>query len=65
MISGILKNVDNLNPNKKNCTICLQNFENFDKIINLFCLHMFHDECIKQWLSENNYCPLCKSKVEL
>ena len=23
------------------------------------CGHMFHDECIKLWLSTNNKCPIC------
>ncbi len=65
LIPATLENVEKLNPEKKICTICLQNFENFDKIINLTCLHMFHDECIKKWLNENDYCPLCNNKVSI
>ena len=61
--SRILENVDNLAPEKKKCTICLENFEKLNKIINLSCLHMFHDECIKKWLKNNNYCPICKNEI--
>ena len=61
--SRILENVDNLSPEKKRCTICLENFVKYNKIINLSCLHMFHDECIKKWLKKNNYCPICKNEV--
>ena len=61
--SRILENVDNLCPEKKRCTICLENFLKFDKIINLSCLHMFHDKCIRKWLNDNNYCPICKNKI--
>ena len=58
--STLLKNVDKLSPEKKQCIICLENFKQFDLIINLNCLHMFHDECIKKWLRDYNYCPICK-----
>ena len=61
--SKILENVDNLSPDKKSCIICLENFQKSDIIINLECLHMYHDNCIKKWLNENNYCPICKNKV--
>ena len=62
--SRILENIDDLCPEKKRCTICLENFIKFDKIINLSCLHMFHDNCIKTWLKKNDYCPICKNKIE-
>ena len=58
--SRLLKNVDKLSPEKKSCIICLENFKQFDLVINLNCLHMFHDECIKKWLRDYNYCPICK-----
>ena len=61
--SIILENVDKLSPEKKRCIICLENFVNSDKIINLSCLHMFHDECIRKWLIENNFCPICKNEI--
>ena len=61
--SRILESTDKLCPEKKRCIICLENFEKYDKIVNLSCLHMFHDECIRKWLNENNYCPICKNEV--
>ena len=61
--SRILKNVDKLSPEKRRCIICLENFVNSDKIVNLSCLHMFHDECIRKWLNENNFCPICKNEI--
>ena len=61
--SRILENVDKLAPEKKRCTICLEDFVQFDKIINLSCLHMFHDKCIKTWLENNNHCPICKNVI--
>ena len=63
LVSRILENTDNLSPDKKRCTICLDNFQILDNIINLSCLHMFHENCIKKWLNENNFCPICKKEV--
>ncbi len=61
--SRILENVDKLLPEKKRCTICLENFAKFDKVINLNCLHMFHNNCIKKWLKKKSFCPICKNEV--
>ena len=51
------------------CIICRQSINNdsiYSKkdgirsvIISGICGHMFHDECIKLWLSTNNKCPIC------
>ena len=62
--SRILENIEDLCPEKKRCTICLENYIQFDKIINLSCLHMFHDSCIKTWLKKHDYCPICKNKID-
>ena len=58
-----LLNIDKLSPEKKTCIICLENFKESDKIINLSCFHMFHNNCIRTWLNDNNNCPLCKNKI--
>lgn len=26
-------------------------------------VHIFHSECIDQWLKENPNCPICKSSI--
>ena len=45
------------------CLICLQNYNNQDKIISLTCTHFFHASCIKKWLEMKNICPLCKKFI--
>ena len=52
-----------LDPEKKNCIICLEDFKNGDKAIILPCIHLFHNECIKNWLKTQNTCPICKYKL--
>ena len=61
--SRVLENVDKLSPEKRRCIICLENFIKSDKIVNLSCLHMFHDECIRKCLNENNFFPICKNEI--
>ncbi|GMH21985.1 hypothetical protein Nepgr_023828 [Nepenthes gracilis] len=43
------------------CSICLEEYEQGQGIGELDCSHVFHFECIKQWLMLKNRCPLCKT----
>ena len=52
-----------LDPDNKNCVICLEDFVDKDHIICLPCIHVFHSDCIKSWLEKNNCCPTCKFEL--
>lgn len=53
----------NTNTNSE-CYICLNHFENNEKIIELPCKHQFHYECITPWLGQfSNKCPTCRKVV--
>lgn len=41
------------------CSICLD-VARGDLLTPLPCAHIFHNNCIKQWLVMNDECPLCK-----
>ena len=53
VLSGILKH-------SPVCSICIDNFEDNDKLITLPCGHCFHAECIKSWLQLEVFCPNCR-----
>ena len=45
------------------CTICLSEFEVDEDVRRLPCMHLFHVECVDQWLSQNKRCPICRLVV--
>jgi len=48
---------------EKNCTICLDDFKKDIMLRRLLCLHVFHQECIDEWLKKSKKCPICNSDV--
>ncbi|RVE44869.1 hypothetical protein evm_010469 [Chilo suppressalis] len=46
------------------CTICLSAFEAAADCRRLPCMHLFHMECVDQWLSTNKHCPICRVDIE-
>ena len=47
------------------CTICLSEFETDEDVRRLPCMHLFHEECVDQWLGQNKRCPICRYGVGL
>ena len=49
--------------NQTNCIICLCPFQENSQIRNLTCHHIFHKDCIEEWikakLGEDPKCPIC------
>ena len=47
-----------------NCSICLNEYKNENEIIICPCSHIYHSNCIGNWLlNYSNLCPLCKKPV--
>ena len=58
-----IDDIKKLDKDKQNCVICMEDFKTGDKSTNLPCLHMFHTNCIQNWLKKQNTCPICKFKL--
>lgn len=60
------KYTNSLNQFKTECTICKEDFLLSDVVVNLLCNHIFHLECIKNWISkkgEDYKCPNCNKNI--
>ena len=53
------------NPEAARCMICLNDYLVGDVVKTLPCFHMFHPDCINEWLERSKLCPLCKTSVEI
>lgn len=52
------------NKCSESCSICQESYENEDNIIKLECNHIFHKECLENWLLNYNcVCPICRRKI--
>lgn len=57
------KKVENEDSIEK-CTICLSEFEDCESVRRLPCMHLFHIDCVDQWLCTNKRCPICRVDIE-
>lgn len=45
------------------CAICMDNCETNNDIVLLPCKHIFHLNCVKEWVTHNPVCPLCRATI--
>ena len=56
----VLQEASRLPPDNKLCAVCQMDFVDGDVLRALPCLHLFHSECVDQWLATNRNCPTCR-----
>ncbi|KAK9691431.1 hypothetical protein RND81_09G196200 [Saponaria officinalis] len=45
------------------CVICRLDYEDDDALTTLPCKHLYHSDCINNWLEINKACPVCSAEV--
>ncbi|XP_020213463.1 E3 ubiquitin ligase BIG BROTHER-related [Cajanus cajan] len=45
------------------CVICRMDYEDGESLTVLSCKHLYHPECINNWLKINKVCPVCSTEV--
>uniref|UniRef100_A0A0E0MJH4 RING-type domain-containing protein n=1 Tax=Oryza punctata TaxID=4537 RepID=A0A0E0MJH4_ORYPU len=45
---------------EKECGVCLEGFEEGDKLRKMPCEHYFHESCVFKWLQVSRLCPYCR-----
>tara|TARA_B100001996_G_C18667215_1_gene595318 strand:- start:337 stop:1122 length:786 start_codon:yes stop_codon:yes gene_type:complete len=74
MLGSVIKyseylETESLLKDQTTCSICIEDFENNNELICLFnCEHIFHYDCIKEWLSKIDStnivkCPNCQDNI--
>ncbi|XP_037092940.1 E3 ubiquitin-protein ligase RNF165-like [Pollicipes pollicipes] len=49
---------------REKCTICLSEFEDGECVRRLPCMHLYHIDCVDQWLATSRRCPICRVDIE-
>ncbi|CAF0735654.1 unnamed protein product [Rotaria sp. Silwood1] len=49
--------------NQTDCAICRTNFETSELLKKLECGHLFHSECVANWLRITRICPICRQRM--
>jgi len=48
------------------CVICAEDIvENGTPVVTLNCQHVFHEDCIRRWLTRRHTCPTCRLELEV
>ncbi|CAG9325593.1 unnamed protein product [Blepharisma stoltei] len=47
----------------ESCTVCMEDFEVNEQVYMLPCNHVFHQDCILEWLKRSTKCPLCNLNI--
>lgn len=45
------------------CVVCQAEYEDEEMLGALGCGHEYHVDCIRRWLLQRNFCPVCKRKA--
>jgi hypothetical protein len=46
------------------CTICMSQFELGEKLVKTKCKHLFHRDCLAEWVKYKSECPVCRENVK-
>lgn len=53
-----------LEANESNeCSICIDEMNIGQEAIRIPCGHLYHEDCIKDWLGKSNECPVCRYEL--
>jgi hypothetical protein len=64
LFTQIINNDNKDQYTNKECNICMEEYKLNDHIVKLACNHIFHKDCIKNWLcNERVTCPVCRKDI--
>jgi|LauGreDrversion4_2_1035121.scaffolds.fasta_scaffold00284_43 hypothetical protein len=54
---------EEIQKNRSECVICIENIKYFDRVIITKCKHVFHYDCITTWIRNMKTCPTCRTEI--
>lgn len=61
-----LRRASETDEDSEKCTICLSQFIPQEDVRRLPCMHLFHKDCVDQWLlTGTKHCPICRVDIEI
>lgn len=45
------------------CTVCMDNIDLNQTIVQTQCNHIFHSKCLDNWVKYKSDCPICRKKI--
>ncbi|XP_024540733.1 E3 ubiquitin-protein ligase RZF1-like [Selaginella moellendorffii] len=45
------------------CAVCKEKFELDSAVKQIPCKHCYHLECLREWMENNDSCPMCSAKL--
>ncbi|XP_052789448.1 uncharacterized protein LOC128223960 isoform X2 [Mya arenaria] len=51
---------DSDGDSKTDCLVCMEEFQAGERLKTLPCCHLYHVDCIDEWLRRNAVCPICR-----
>ncbi|XVF03380.1 hypothetical protein REPUB_Repub04eG0256000 [Reevesia pubescens] len=64
-LKEMLKRVRVETGDDQDCMICLDELNVESYAFRMPCSHTFHDDCIKRWLKQSHYCPICRFEMPI
>ena len=58
-----IRSADLVDPVNRECCVCLEPHKLSDTAVRLPCAHIFHKECIVDWLKTHCTCPVCRYEL--
>jgi hypothetical protein len=59
------RNANQQDEGDQKCMVCLDEFQEQEDVRRLPCLHVFHKNCIDNWLKDHRKCPICNFEIPI
>lgn len=63
LLNDSINNIDDIESIVGDCSVCLDSLHNSKELIQLVCGHIYHKECVYEWISRKNTCPNCRKSI--